>query len=155
MKYKIFFLFFLSGFFLQENKAQSTINATGNSISSGTNRLDYSIGEIAIATITDAKNNLTQGVLQPLIIQILATEDGTFEKKFQISAYPNPAMEYINISTDYTDFQTLILFDNNGKTRKQETFQGQMISVVDLPSGIYFITLNDKKYSKTIKFIKQ
>ena len=155
MNYKIFFLFFLSGFFLHENKAQSTINVTGNSISSGTNHLDYSIGEIAIETISDVKNSLTQGVLQPLIIQIIASEDGAFEKKFQISAYPNPAMEYINISTDYTGFQVLSLFDNNGKIIKKEAFQGQMISVLDLPSGTYFIALNDEIYSKTIKFIKQ
>lgn len=47
--------------------SQSLINSTGSTLSDGKYTIEYAIGEIAVNTLSDNQNNLTQGLLQPII----------------------------------------------------------------------------------------
>ncbi len=47
---------------------QSVINSTGTSVQGSSVNFEYSIGEIAITTLSSTNNKITQGLLQPLIV---------------------------------------------------------------------------------------
>src|SRR5437868_4063825 len=47
--------------------AQSLINSTGSTVSDNIISIEYSIGEIATSTLSTANNNITQGLLQPIV----------------------------------------------------------------------------------------
>jgi aminopeptidase YwaD len=81
-----------------------------------------------------------------------------FEKDFQVSFFPNPTKDFININFGIlteTNYQ-FSLIDVNGKEVLQKTIekpnQLEKISIANLNSGIYLATLNagDKKISKKI-----
>lgn len=47
--------------------SQTVVNSTGNTIQSSTISIEYSVGEIGITTLVGNENNITQGLLQPII----------------------------------------------------------------------------------------
>jgi gliding motility-associated-like protein len=47
--------------------AQQLINTTGNTISDNTISIEYSVGEIAITTLSSNNSYITQGLLQPIV----------------------------------------------------------------------------------------
>lgn len=151
---KTIFLYLSICFLCLNIKAQTVINATGNSINNGTNFVDYSIGEIAVETAISSQNIVTQGFIQPLVVQVIPTKENKFEQKYKISAFPNPTNEGITIQTDYTLFSTLTLTDELGKKILIEPYNGQFVDFSQIPAGIYYITLSDNIFIKTIKITK-
>lgn len=81
-----------------------------------------------------------------------------FKDDFQVSLFPNPTKEFINInmgSLTETTYQ-FSLTDINGKVVLEKTFQNpkqvENINITNLVPGVYLATLNagDKKISKKI-----
>lgn len=48
--------------------SQSLVNSTGNTLQTTSFSVEYSIGEIAITTLSSTQNFATQGLLQPIIV---------------------------------------------------------------------------------------
>ncbi len=73
-----------------------------------------------------------------------------------ISVYPNPARNFINI-TSTNDLKSATLIDINGRTLSQTNFTGntmeQRISLENLTSGIYFVTIQSNLGQKVEKVI--
>jgi len=73
------------------------------------------------------------------------------------SIYPNPAKEHINILIDelMKSETTLYLRDASGKLimNKILRYQNELISTANLPSGLYFISLQNKERYSTKKLI--
>jgi gliding motility-associated-like protein len=68
MRVKILLSFFLPAVLsVHTVKSQSLVNTTGNTISNNYISIEYSIGEIAITTLSSNDNYVTQGLLQPII----------------------------------------------------------------------------------------
>jgi gliding motility-associated-like protein len=57
------------GVFLQcfSAEAQQVVNSTGNTVADNNVSIEYSVGEIAITTLTQGTNDVTQGLLQPIV----------------------------------------------------------------------------------------
>ena len=77
---------------------QTLVNSTGNTIKNNLYSFEYSVGEIAITTISNKTNNATQGLLQPAVkdsaAQAFRNKDLIFEKiKFR-SFNSNPILKY-------------------------------------------------------------
>lgn len=132
---------------------QSVVNAAGGSLASGNERLDYAIGEIATATVSNLQNHLTQGVLQPMTVLVGTNEP--FDQKFAFLAYPNPVGSQLSIKTDYEGFQSLEILDISGKNLLSQDWDGRPIDFQTFPAGTYIVRLHDAQFVKTIKIIKQ
>lgn len=70
--------------------------------------------------------------------------------------FPNPATDFIHIQLENTENIHYRITDITGKVVAQNTWNGQSISVENLNSGVYFITLSRKnEILGTQKFVKR
>jgi len=77
------------------------------------------------------------------------------EAKVEISVFPNPANEVINISLNKEVSATLTLLDVSGKVVKTQALNGisTSINTASLNSGVYFVTINDGTSVSTQKVV--
>ena len=136
--------------------AQSLVNATGTNLSNSTLTVEYSVGEIATATLTGTTQAVTQGLLQPTYTVTTETND-LFDAKFSLRCYPNPVVNELTIETDFRGFRKASLYTIDGKLVSQQAFNYQNIHVGELLTGSYILTLTDEnnQYLKAIKILKQ
>jgi len=74
--------------------------------------------------------------------------------KPQISVYPNPASEFLNIRTD-DKIKSVRIYDATGNLVKTENDHLSIISIASLPKGNYMVTIETDKGSETKKIIKK
>ena len=74
----------------------------------------------------------------------------------EVSIYPNPAKDYIQINTDNLNIETCEIVDTNGKTIKHQTINTSKfkIKIADLPKGIYFLKFNTNNGIITKRIVK-
>lgn len=147
-------LFFLSLIASSSITAQiitaGTISSFAGSVNNSTISINYSVGEVAIKTISNSSVSLTQGFLQPKLV--ITTGIVEVSDNDDVLVYPNPNVDYVFIKSN--DLVTWEIFDSSGKsiligdTTKIETNQ--------LANGIYYMELlsKNKGNKKTIKLIK-
>jgi hypothetical protein len=71
--------------------------------------------------------------------------------------YPNPARDFIKVTSEIDDKTTLRILSLDGRIVKTLPLVSKqtLISVKDLASSIYLIEINTKTASKTIKIVKE
>ena len=72
-----------------------------------------------------------------------------------VSIFPNPANTVINIKGLETTLENVEIYTVTGKKVISTTTDLETINVSAIASGVYFLKLNAKDASKTIKFIKE
>lgn len=77
---------------------------------------------------------------------------GTSELK-DLSIYPNPASDHINIINLKHNIEKVVIFDLSGKQMLSDS--KQRINVSKLPSGVYLLSVKTNVGIKNFKFIKQ
>jgi len=70
-----------------------------------------------------------------------------------LSIYPNPATDFINIINVKHQIEKVAIFDLTGKQMISDT--KQKINVSSLPSGVYILSVKTEAGFKNFKFIKQ
>jgi len=124
-----------------QNLSPTVVNSSGGVISNSSNSLEWSLGELAVSTLTSTNNLLTQGFLQPTTT-IVGTEAPFDESRF--SAFPNPVSDWLNLQTDIPEIETVQVHDISGRLVLQSTFQPSL-DVHQLISGMYIVSLfNDQ-----------
>jgi len=86
---------------------------------------------------------------------LLGTKDVSFEQA-NLSVYPNPASDVVNVSVDAL-VSNVAIVDLNGRTVKSVKFDGvstASVNVSDLASGIYMMTVSSDKGTTTKKIVK-
>ncbi len=109
--------------------------------------LSWTIGEMAIETYSDGNIIMAQGFHQPKVKVTAMTEVAGF--KNDISLYPNPAVEYINIRlSDKFSRESLVnvtaeLRDITGKLVFKSEFSGSSYSIdlQQIANGSYILQL--------------
>ena len=77
------------------------------------------------------------------------------DKKAIFQLFPNPTADFIYLQLENTENIHYRITDITGKVVAQNTWNGQTISVQNLHSGVYFITLSHKnEILGTQKFVK-
>jgi hypothetical protein len=71
----------------------------------------------------------------------------------KFSAYPNPANDWIEIKGDFDSKTTFELFNSLGQ--KVAYFESPKINIETIPSGVYFLNVNQNDYTETVKIIKK
>ena len=155
MKNKLLLLF--SAISLLSFGQNMTLNQnSGNSSSysiSDIKKITFQSGDVVIETQTSTDNFSIVGV-RNLVFGNIITETKDIEQAVQeLSAYPNPCGDVLNISQNTTDARYFI-YDLNGSLIQSDK-ASSAINVSDLKTGIYFFTLVDKTNTQTQKIIKK
>ena len=159
------FVFLVSvGFlFAQVSMVNSVLSTAGAFQTNGSYSLSWTVGELAVRTLTEGSNVLTQGFQQPWDMSV-SIQDGP-EINWSVQAYPNPVYDYLNVkfSLEKSEEFSIEVTDITGK--KVLTREPQMINtdeIVDLDftqfkPGIYFLRVysSDQKVHKVYKIKKQ
>jgi hypothetical protein len=134
--------------------AQEVVATQGDSYSSATGSIDFTIGEVIINTGTDGANDITQGFHQTNW-NLLGLEN--FAPNYEATIFPNPTQDVLNIKTSTFENVTYTLYDAQGKLVIQNILSAEQtpIQVSQLAPGSYSLTLNNETQNlKTFKLIK-
>ena len=123
--------------------------------------ISWTLGETIIPTFQDDPENptiiLTHGFQQQLIVTTL---EDNLNILVNVTVYPNPASEILNIRFEepLDGGVDLVLLTQDGRLVKRDiiestTFEKQ-ISMQNLPSGIYFLRLIKGKLSNVYKVVR-
>jgi hypothetical protein len=128
--------------------AQQVVSTSGNHAENGSAQMSWTVGEIITTTISGGSNILTQGFHQSRLT-VTAIEEAEVPD-FEISAFPNPAFECVNLSFyDLPEQQSgglwknfyFQLFDVNGKLLLQKKIESTetVISMDSYAPSTYFL----------------
>lgn len=138
--------------------APDVISSAGNYHDNGTVSISWTLGEGVIETFSDGNNMLTQG-FQQSNYDIVAIE--TLEDNLNISLYPNPTSQFLNLEWEITGNSEIIieLFDVQGKLLINKTFvettSKKQINLSTFPSAAYMLRVSKgNKVVKTYKVTK-
>ena len=135
--------------------AQEVVSTQGESYSNASANIDFTIGEVIIATGTDGTNDITQGFHQTNW-NFVGLEDHA--PNYEAIIFPNPTEDVLNIRTSTFENVTYTLYDAQGKLVMQNMLSAEQtpIQVSQLAPGSYSLTLNNETQNlKTFKLIKQ
>lgn len=124
-----------------QNLSPTVVNSTGGVISNNSHSLEWSLGELAVGSLTSPDNLLTQGFLQPTRI-IVGTKDLFDESQF--SAFPNPVLDWLYLQTDIPDIKIVKVHDILGRLVLQCIFQ-PILDIHTLNQGVFVVSLFDKQ----------
>ena len=137
-----------------------TINATPNHAAANVNSQD-----IGVKPVQPGKNvfyirvTAQDGTMVPYLLEVTVSEKLTGVNEidlYQLTVYPNPADEYVNIS-GLQGKGELMLLDISGKLliKRNITSAEEQLYVGNLPRGGYLIRITVGKTMKTFKIIVQ
>lgn len=135
--------------------AQEVVSTQGDSYSNASARMDFTVGEVIINTGTSGTNDITQGFHQSNW-NFSGLED--FAPEYEVSVFPNPSDEVLNIKTNLFEEVSYSLYDAQGKLLIQKQLFTELTSVEvgHLAPGSYSLVLNkDSRILKSFKLIKQ
>lgn len=161
---------------INTNKPTADFNYTGSSTinftNTSTNGVTYSwdFGDGNTSTIQNPTNTYTTTGnytvelttysadtcftdISSQIINVTVTGLETHNSNKNLTIYPNPASDFIEIKTDF-NYNSVSILDNTGKKVKQFTANSK-IDIRDLSNGIYFIQLSGEENSIVRKFVKE
>ncbi|MEA3479939.1 MAG: T9SS type A sorting domain-containing protein [Bacteroidota bacterium] len=162
MKYKRFKLstILLLGLGLTSVQAQEAILATGGKASGDGGSVSYSVGQVVYSTNTGANGSVAQGVQQPYEISVVAGIEQATGIMLELSAYPNPASDFITVKAENYDTDNISyqLFDINGKlleNKKAEGDETQIEMNIYLPAIYFLKAIENNEEIKTFKIVKK
>lgn len=137
-----------------------SVLASQGAISQGDNfSLEWTLGELAVATIRTPDGMLTEGFHQP----VLKVEELTsLTEGYQITLAPNPVKSIlsVDIRSETEAEVTMQLLNLNGQPlqihRANFPFETTELDLSNYPSGLYFLRFSEKdgKLLKTFKITK-
>jgi hypothetical protein len=121
--------------------------------------ISWTLGETIIPTFTseDGSLILTHGFQQKLII---TTVEENLEDLVEVTIYPNPTSEMINIQFQTSPDKEILVYllDAAGKLVKTDRIDVAMmnktINMQDLPAGLYYLRLTKGKLVNVYKVVK-
>lgn len=127
-----------------------TIASFAGSVNNPTITIDYSVGENAISTISNASNCVTQGFLQPQLI--ISTGIVEVNEHNEVSVFPNPTSDFVLIKS--AEQVTWVIYDATGKVIL--IGDSSKIETTQFALGVYYLEISNEKSDnkQTIKLIK-
>lgn len=132
--------------------AQFEITSAGLSFENQNYQNSFTVGEVFNQRIETAAFSLKNGILQPAF----KTPSSVYStQRIEVSLYPNPVFDYLNVEVENREEFTYSIFDYTGKMVKRDYLAAGKISVAELTDGMYVLTLVTKDNSRfSYKFIK-
>jgi hypothetical protein len=140
------------------------IGSAGGTYFDGVNfEMDYTVGEVAITTISNSSNTLTQGFQQPFKLTWVSVQEIS-DNPSQVILYPNPIVDQLNISIQnaQTGAYRVMVYDLLGQLLIDQStgagFDGTAQLSVDFDryaTGNYFVRImHEQKIIQTGKVVK-
>ena len=141
-------------------KAQESLNTTGGNASGTEGSVSYSVGQIACQSHTGTNGSVSKGVQQPYEISTVAVIKKAKGINLSVSAYPNPATDYLVLNIESKKLKGLSyqLLDFNGKLLQNKNLTGSKteINISNYAPATYFIRILCKNQPvKEFKIIKK
>lgn len=118
------------------------VNVSGGYVQNDKIILDWSLGELAVTTMSTTNNLLSQGFLQPITDPTTGISNDF--PKGDIIVYPNPFSSHLYFKTSIPDIANISVFDILGREVLTIEF-AYKVDLHQLGYGLYFIALFDKK----------
>ena len=117
------------------------------------NKITFQSGDVVVET-QSSTDNFSIGGVRNIVFGNIITETEDIEQAVQeLSAYPNPCGDVLNISQNTIDARYFI-YDLNGSLIQSDKAYST-INVSNLTTGVYFFTLVSKTNTQTLKIIKK
>jgi len=147
MKKILVFILFVS---FSNVYSQQLVSTSSAYIDKDGTKISWSIGEVVIGTIASNDIQLTQGVLQPLIIDIFPTG---IEEMYRLDmiAYPNPVFDKVLFKgEDPMGEYNIRLVDKTGKVllEKRMNYNDLSVDMSKYNYGTYFIEVIESGSNK-------
>ncbi len=147
---------------LAQSLEKQVIGAAGSSVSNGSMSLDFTVGEVAVTTLTQTNFILTQGFHQG---EMMTTSVNGLPISVSYKISPNPTTDklWLEITGDDLDFY-ILLYNEIGQplslTKRHVQGVGHWQENFDLSkvsAGLYLLVFTDVngKWLASHKFIKQ
>jgi hypothetical protein len=155
IKYSLLsFAIFLSCTF--DSFAQNALSSTGGHFKTTGGSTSFTVGQVAYVLKKGNGSYLNEGVQQVYTKKTTPIEELVYLKEVQL--YPNPTQETVTlILSSMEDVQVrYTIMDYLGKEIRNGNIMSEKseISLRDLPSGSYFISLKSKKEVRIFKMVK-
>jgi len=135
---------------------QNAISSTGGHFKTSGGSTSFTVGQVAYVLKKGTGSYLNEGVQQVYTKKTTPIEELVYLKEVQL--YPNPTQETMTlILSSKEDIQVrYTIMDYLGKEIKNGNILSEKseISLRDLPSGNYFISLKSKKEIRIFKMVK-
>jgi hypothetical protein len=135
---------------------QNAISSTGGHFKSSGGSTSFTVGQVAYVLKKGTGFYLNEGVQQVYTKKTTPVEELVYLKEVQL--YPNPTQETMTlILSSKEDIQVrYTIMDYLGKEIRNGNILSEKseISLRDLPSGNYFISLKSKKENRIFKIVK-
>ena len=143
--YTIFLVVVSFGFSNRSNAQELNVIAASGGYSEGAvYSMSYTIGEAIVVTAQSGAHHITQG-FQQSDIAVVGIEE--LQPEIDITVYPNPANDFLNISS--SENTKLTMYDMQGKlVRTMDITSSQtQIDVSDLSRGTYSLVFEANGYA--------
>ncbi len=146
----IILLFTISAF--SQTIEKSSISSGGESTSNGTLTMVYSIGEANIAESTTGNIHISEGFISEGLNATLGIKD--LAKIEGVKVFPNPTVDYVNISFSETINAQIRVFDLTGKELYSNTISSDKTSInlSRYNKGTYLVHVYDLENAKVITY---
>jgi hypothetical protein len=158
IKMKPVLIVFLLLFAVATTYAQQVVASAGNSETTAGYKVDWTLGEPVIETISGSNHTLTQGMHQT---KLLVTAIGEIEMPgMEVKVYPNPTGRFLKIEVIQTGNEQFFyeISDITGRKTalKQMQSDTEEIDMGGYVSGIYLLNIltPDREYVNIFKIIK-
>jgi hypothetical protein len=150
------FFLSLSGWVYSQNMDPSVLASAGSIDSTNQLSLEWTLGEIAVATLSSETNLITEGYHQPRLIvsdfdDSSITNTSTANLDYQIMVNPNPVNSFVSVQMQSSEESEVFisLFNLEGKQligelKKQSSDSFEM-DLSDLFSGLYLLRFTNSK----------
>ena len=149
----LFFTLYTSALFAQTN-TQQIIGSAGNSVSSGTAQLSWSVGEPITKTGSNGGIELAQG-FHHKTLKVTSLDELS---DHTVSIYPNPTSDFaiIELNDKKLVQASFTLTDMQGRIIQTKEIEGPKLYVnfKDLPAAAYIIQVSKQDKVRTFKVIK-
>lgn len=144
--------------FCSTARAQEVISSAGNHFTNNKIKISWTLGEPVVPTLSNENIQLTQGFHQAKLTITAVNEIPKLT--MHISAYPNPACDFLKLSIKNNLKQdlhyTLYTFDGKMLLKKQIESDLSEIPMTMYVSAVYFLKVSDNQsILKTFKIVKQ
>jgi len=143
-------------YFAFDSFGQNAVSSTGGHFKTTGGSTSFTVGQVAYVLKKGTSSYLNEGVQQVYTKKTTPIEELVYLKEVQL--YPNPTQEIMTlILSSMEDVQVrYTIMDYLGKEIKNGNILSEKseISLRDLPSGNYFISLKSKKEIRIFKMVK-
>lgn len=135
--------------------AQDTVSSAGEQLINNQAKVNFTIGEPVIYGYNLNGNTILNGYQQPFTIELI--DNISTVEDWQISVFPNPSIQEINIKWNLGSLKNLqyqLLSIEGKEVRNRQAKDAFKINISELASGNYFLKLINNEKSITYKIQK-